>query len=63
MGAALLSVVVAGIVLYATIVLDMGPVLIVFDSGHGVHLGDIVVLVLAFPVLIHLGRRLTGGTK
>jgi hypothetical protein len=62
-GAALLFVVVVGIVLYATLVLDIGPVVIVFDSGHGVHLGDIVVLVLALPVLFHLGRRLTGETK
>ena len=61
--AALFLSIVVGILLYMVAVLDLGPVLITFDDGHGIHLADVAVLLLALPVLIRCGKRLTGGTK
>lgn len=50
--------VVAGLALYAITRLQLGAVLITLRAGHGIHTGDLVVLLVALPSLVVLGRRI-----
>lgn len=62
-GDVLLLLLVVSIVLYVTVVIDIRPVLVAFGDGQGMHVGDLVIFLLAFSVLALPGKRIADRTK
>lgn len=51
-------VTIGAVILVGTLGLEIGPVILKFGSGHGIHLGDLVLMSALLPVALRLGWRL-----
>lgn len=56
-------VTIGSVTLIGTLELEIGPVILIFDDGHGIHLGDLVLASGLVPVALFIGWQLALGPE
>ncbi len=46
------------VILVGTLKLEVGPTVLIFESGHGIHLGDVLLVASLLPFIALIGWRL-----